>query len=93
MPPGNAKDLGIRITTKPRPTSLGGEGPGGKSIAKIAFQNDGTIGEITWVEMSSCSIFNDSVMQAIREIKFESEVKDGLAVTTTKQVEYVWTNY
>ncbi|HEX3101126.1 MAG TPA: energy transducer TonB, partial [Pyrinomonadaceae bacterium] len=91
--PSNGMDHGIRLTAKPRPKALGCEGPGGKSIAKVAFQNDGTIGEITWVEMSSCSIFNDSVMQAIREIKFEPEVKDGVAVTTTKQIEYVWANY
>lgn len=90
---GNPMDHAIRLTAKPRPTSRGCEGTGGKSIAKVAFLSDGTIGEVTWVEMSSCSIFNDSVMQAIREIKFEPEVREGVAVTTTKQIEYVWANY
>jgi len=86
-------DHPIRITKKPRPTALGCAGPGGNAIARVTFKSDATIGETAMVSPSPCETFNDSVLKVIKDIEFEPEVKDGQAVTVTKQIEYTFAVY
>lgn len=83
-------DHPIRIIKKPRPTARGCSGPGGSAIARVTFKSDSTIGEVSLVTPSYCQEFNSSVLDVIHQIEFEPEVKDGHAVTVTKQIEYTF---
>jgi len=86
-------DENLKVTKKPRPSARGCEGTGGKAIVRVTFQADGTIGDAVLTEASTCQLFNDSVLQIVKQIEFEPAVKDGQKVTVTKQLEYLWANY
>jgi len=60
---------------------------------RVTFHSSGKVTDAEVAVSSGCVAFDDETLRVARKIKFRPAVKDGVAVTVVKQVEYSYYRY
>src|SRR5215211_3819391 len=81
-------DRKLKILNKPRAKSPECSQTKGQTIVRATFDKSAKVTYAVITKSSGCDNFDNSVLDAVRQIEFEPEVRNGEAVTVTKPVEY-----
>ncbi len=83
----------VKILKKPRPQFADGQDCSqGKVVLRVKFLETGKIGEITVIS-GLTKAKTESAIEAARKIKFEPAMRNGVAYSVIKPVEYNFTIY
>jgi TonB family protein len=81
-------DKPLKILNKPRARPAGCNQSSGQTKLRVTFDKSAKITKTEITQSSGCADFDNNSIKAARNIKFEPQIKDGEAITVTKQVEY-----
>jgi|GEM_PF-205688 len=89
----SAQDLQLKILEQPlppRPKNFNTLDAQGTIVVRAEFMDFGQIGEVIVVTNELPRELTDPVIEAVRQIKFEPEKKDGKPVTIRRQLSYYY---
>jgi TonB family protein len=88
VPPTQA-DKPLKIKKMPSARAYGCDsGTTGTIRVRVTFRDSGVVGDVVALTSSGCKYFDDSAMKAAKKIKFDPAVKNGVAATVSRLIEY-----
>ncbi len=81
-------DRPLKIKSVLRPDVVGYCSGKGTVLVRITFHSSGKVTAVDRTKSSQCKYFNEEVEKISRKIKFEPAIKDGVAVTISKTLQF-----
>lgn len=92
QPPKKIKPL--KILKRP-PASVQGQCSqiSGRVTLLVTFDKSAQVTDVNMISSSGCDFFDNNVVKAAKNIKFEPQTEDNIPVTIKKQIQYNFTVY